>query len=50
MEEKLKEAWFWEYCKECKHQAVNEDEEPCNECLNHPGVEDSHKPYNFESK
>lgn len=33
MEHDYREVRFDEYCKHCKHKAKNEDEEPCNECL-----------------
>ena len=50
MEEKLKEVFFNQWCPKCKHFLNPEDEEPCDECLYHPGNQDSHKPVNFESK
>ena len=43
-----KEVYFDKYCNKCKHWTVNEDGEPCNECLSNPSNEDSHKPVNFE--
>ena len=47
MESKEKEVWFWMYCKHCKSAKTPEDQDPCDECLNHPGNEDSHKPVNY---
>ena len=42
-----KEVYFDEYCKQCVHWQLNEDEEPCNECLDEPYNIDSHKPRYF---
>ena len=38
------------WCPKCKYLNVDEVEEPCNECLTYPVVEDSHKPIKFEEK
>lgn len=38
------------WCPKCKYLNVDEVEEPCNECLTYPAVEDSHKPIKFEEK
>ena len=43
----IKEVYFDQYCKTCKSEAVAEDKEPCNECLNNPINYDSHKPLNY---
>lgn len=40
----LKEARFDIYCVSCKHKDIYGFEDPCNECLDTPSVEDSHKP------
>lgn len=48
--EHLKEVYFGEYCKRCKHRNTKEYESPCDECLSVPGREDSHKPLYFETK
>lgn len=45
-----KEVWYDEYCKNCVHWQLTEAEEPCDECLNEPVNEDSHKPLYFEEK
>ena len=45
-----KEVWYDEYCKNCVHWQLMEHEEPCDECLAEPGVEDSRKPLYFEEK
>ena len=47
MESKQKEVRFDLYCKTCKDYKTNEWEDPCNECLNEPSNEDSHKPVNW---
>lgn len=44
----LKEVYFDKYCYHCKHWKVNENGEPCDECLANPGNEDSHKPVFFK--
>lgn len=43
-----KEARFDIYCQYCQHDDSYGFEEPCNECLNNPSVEDSHVPVNFK--
>lgn len=48
MESKQKEVYFHEYCKTCKNYKLDESEDPCNECLNEPSNEDSHKPVYWE--
>lgn len=48
--EHLKEVYFGEYCKRCKHRSNKEYESPCDECLSFPGREDSHKPLYYESE
>lgn len=45
-----KEVYFDQWCPKCKHQAVDETKDPCNECLDYSWNEDSHKPVNFEEK
>ena len=45
-----KEVYFANYCRRCEHWTENEDEDPCNDCLNNPANEDSHKPVNFKEK
>lgn len=39
-----KEVYFDQYCKTCEHKDKNEDEFPCDECLNIPSRNYSHKP------
>lgn len=50
MENKQKEVFFWEYCKTCEHCDTPEDQDPCNECLNEPSNENSHKPVYWRGK
>ena len=35
---------FDKYCKTCKHEKLEENEPPCDECLEHPVNLHSHKP------
>ena len=48
MENIYKEVYFGEYCKTCKHYKLQENKEPCHECLNNPVNVYSHKPVNWE--
>lgn len=41
---------FHEYCPSCKYEKTDEAETPCNECLNNPSNEDSHKPIYYKEK
>ena len=43
-----KEVYFGDYCPKCKHYDTPEDDDPCNECLNNPSNEDSHKPVRWQ--
>lgn len=45
-----KEVHFHLYCLTCKHWKKNQAKEPCNECLNNPSNEYSHKPVKYEKK
>lgn len=38
---------FNKYCPLCKHFDINEEKDPCNECLTEPTNIDSRKPINF---
>ena len=49
-EPKLKEVYFHKYCPTCAHEKLSEQEQPCAECLEHPGNIDSHKPVKWEEK
>ena len=33
MEYPDKEIWYDEYCRKCKHTKLEEDDEPCCDCL-----------------
>ncbi len=48
MEVTTKEVHYSEYCYRCKHAPKTGFEDPCDECLEHPSNENSHKPVNFE--
>lgn len=43
-------VYFGKYCKSCKHEKLEENEPPCDECLEHPVNLNSHKPINYEDK
>ena len=47
---KMKVVFFDKYCKNCKHNDIPQDADPCNECLTIAGREFSHKPEYFEEK
>lgn len=40
----------YEKCKTCKHWLVNEQEEPCDECLSTPARDVSHTPIHYEEE
>ena len=50
MEIVTKEVHFDEWCPKCEYWGVDEYEDPCNECLNYPCNEYSHKPLNWKEK
>lgn len=39
---------FDKYCKMCAYSDTEETDDPCNECLDNPINEDSHKPVNYK--
>lgn len=43
-----KEVFFDVYCKTCKFYEQASYLHPCNDCLNTPYNEDSHKPVNWK--
>jgi hypothetical protein len=45
-----KEVLFGVYCEKCKHWDVEDQREPCCECLEHGTNEATHKPVKFEEK
>lgn len=48
MEEILKEVYFDQYCKSCKHKDLAETDDPCCECLDEGSNVESHKPVRYE--
>lgn len=50
IESVLKEVYFGEYCKDCKHYEKKESEDPCWDCLDQGYNIQSHKPIKFEEK
>lgn len=50
MNENMKEVYFDQYCKTCKHEKLKENEEPCDECLAEGARPESHKPARWEEK
>lgn len=48
METYWKEVDFGLYCEKCKHYKNPEDKFPCDECLEEPARQYSHKPVKFE--
>lgn len=48
-----KEVYFSQYCNTCKHVSITEESEDfdiCNDCLNVPARQNTHKPLNWEEK
>lgn len=45
--DKTKEVYFSEYCKTCVHKSEDESSDSCDECLENPSNEYSHKPINY---
>ena len=45
-----REVYFDQYCNKCLHYKKKGSEDPCNECLNNPYNEDSHKPVMFKER
>lgn len=39
---------FDKYCNTCAHKDVNENEEPCSDCMALPVREDSRRPDKYE--
>ncbi len=50
MTDGYKEVYFDKYCETCRHEKVEEKEDPCHECLNEPARMNSHKPVKWEEK
>ena len=47
-ENRTKEVYYNYFCSKCKFFPRDEGKDPCNDCLNQPWNEDSHKPVNFK--
>lgn len=50
MVENTKEVYFNEYCESCKYEKLEEDKDPCHDCLSTPMNINSHKPVHYEAK
>lgn len=50
LDDGLKFVHFDHYCPMCEHKNVKESEDPCDECLNEPVNQYSHKPVRYEKK
>lgn len=48
METLYKEVDFKKYCELCIHKDVEDNEDPCDECLTYPCMEHSRKPLRFK--
>lgn len=48
MENFYKEVFFDAYCGTCKYCDLDEFLSPCNECLENPVNNETHKPVNWE--
>ena len=45
-----KEVIFGKFCPGCEFAEKAENEEPCDECLEQPFNQDSHRPVNYKEK
>lgn len=50
MEDNMKLVNFYLYCGKCKHRDVEDDDEPCDSCLNVGARPDSHRPIKWEER
>jgi len=50
MEYPMKEVYFDEFCLKCEFKNNEENEPPCDACLEEPVNEYSHKPVKFKGK
>lgn len=48
MEYDYKEVYYDQYCSRCVHLELEEDDEPCRDCLDEPVNVYSHKPIYWE--
>lgn len=40
----------FQWCNKCRYFDKDEGEDPCDECLNTPALDDSHRPLYFDEK
>ena len=40
----------FQWCNKCRHFDNDESEDPCDECLNTPVLDHSHRPLYFDEK
>lgn len=50
MEDNYKIVTYELYCKNCEHKDLDEDKDPCHDCLNNPVNVDSHRPMYFKKR
>lgn len=50
MDIQLKEVYFDNFCSQCEFKNNAENQTPCDECLEEPVNEFSHKPVKFKRK
>lgn len=48
MDDQYKIVLFDQYCPTCKHKDLDENKEPCEECLSNPINLYSHRPIKWE--
>ena len=48
MEYDYKEVYYDQYCSRCLHRELEEDDEPCRDCLDEPVNVYSHTPVYWE--
>lgn len=48
MELRDKEVYFETWCPKCEYYALDESEDPCDECLNNPVNQYTHRPVCFK--
>lgn len=50
MDENTKFVDYASYCTTCAHERLDEAKDPCNECLDNPGLYGTEKPLHWEAK
>lgn len=48
--EDIREVRFDEYCKKCEYEKKQENEDPCDKCLDEPVNDNTSKPRMFKEK